>query len=71
MRKILRTVKIGQGRRNFWNQIISKIGQHVQTAILLLIIYIASQLLGIAQSRWLDIGIVLFLCVYGPRRQQR
>jgi len=46
MKKILRAAKIGC-QRNFLNPIISKIGQHV---VLLLINYIASQLLGIAQS---------------------
>ena len=46
MKKILRTTKIGC-QRNFLNPIISKIGQHV---VLLLINYIASKLLGIAQS---------------------
>ena len=42
MKKILRTAKIGC-QRNFLNPIISKI-------VLLLINYIASKLLGIAQS---------------------
>ena len=55
MKKIPRTGKIGRGRRpspiwlseEFLNPIISKLDKHV---VLLLINYIASQLLGIVQS---------------------
>ena len=55
MKKIPRTAKIGQGRRpspiwlseEFFESNYFQIGQHV---VLLLINYIASQLLGIAQS---------------------
>ena len=55
MKKIPLTAEIGRGRRprpfgcqrNFLNPIISKLDKHV---VLLLINYIASQLLGIAQS---------------------
>ena len=55
MKKIPRTAKIGRGRRpspiwlseEFFESIISKLDKHV---VLLLINYIASQLLGIAQS---------------------
>ena len=55
MKKIPRTAKIGRGRRpspiwlseEFFESIISTLDKHV---VLLLINYIASQLLGIAQS---------------------
>ena len=55
MKKIPRTAKIGRGRRpspiwlseEFFESNYLQIGQHV---VLLLINYIASQLLGIAQS---------------------
>ena len=55
MKKIPRTAKIGRGRRpspiwlseEFLNPIISKLDKHV---VLLLINYIASQVLGIVQS---------------------
>ena len=49
MKKIPRTAKIGRFgcQRNFLNPIISKLDKYV---VLLLINYIASQLLGIAQS---------------------
>jgi len=50
MKKIQRTAKIERGRRPspiyFFHPIISKLDEHV---VLLLINYIASQLLGIAQ----------------------
>ena len=71
MRKILRTAKIGRGRWLSEEFLESNYFQNWTAVFLLLINYIASQLMGIVQSRWLDIGIVLFSRVYGPRRQQR
>ena len=48
MKKIPRAAKFGY-QRNFLNPIISKLDKHV---VLFVINYIASQLLGIAQSNY-------------------